>query len=204
MHIYKYESYDEYIKEQVAGNIAKLHKSWVKHDNMRALAAFLRQYYKYQPLYGLCHGSRRGNEQTWLTKSLPEGSKVYGTEISPTAKQFPLTFHWDFNKPIPECIEKCDFVYSNSQDHSPDPIKTFKVWSEQLKIGGLLILEHSDHHHSDHGNNKLDPTGFDHEADYLRIFAKQEFPRMVFIKSLDAPDKWCCKYLYFLIFERVS
>ena len=112
--------------------------------------------------FGLCHGVRRGKEQSWFRKKL-DGANVIGTDISETATQFENTVQWDFHDDNPDWQGKCDFVYSNSWDHAYDPGKAFAAWSRCLKPGGWLLIDHT-RGHMPKSSNVLDPFGATREA----------------------------------------
>lgn len=139
MKVYKYKSYDEYRKAQVKANQDKLALSWVKPETVdlvceRVLAA------NPAPTFGLCHGTRRGEEQRLFADRLK--CRVIGTEISPTAAKFPNTIEWDFHQVKPEWEGACDIIYSNSLDHARDPAKAIEVWMSCLKpTTGILAIE---------------------------------------------------------------
>ena len=57
-----------------------------------------------------------------------------------------------------EWINKADFVYSNSLDHSYDPEKALNSWISCLKPGGLCILEHA-YYHTAAEASEIDPFG---------------------------------------------
>jgi hypothetical protein len=147
--------YERYRQIQVEGNKKKLDQVWVIEENI----AFLSDYIKKtvgQPRFGLCHGTRQGKEQGWFAKYL--GCKVIGTDISDTAARYPNTIQWDFHETKPEWIDAVDFIYSNSFDHSYDPIKSLNAWMSCIKPGGLCILEHTTAH-TPSGVSDLDPFG---------------------------------------------
>ncbi len=148
--------YELYKKIQEAGNKRKIDRSWVTEEEMRFLAPHILKYTK-RPRFGVCHGTRRGLEQRWLSKYLGD-TEVIGTEISETAKSFPNTIQWDFHEEKEEWIGKVDFVYSNSFDHSYDPKKSLSTWMRSLKPGGVCIIQHSKDHTPD-TVNQLDPFG---------------------------------------------
>jgi SAM-dependent methyltransferase len=149
--------YARYRQAQIDGNKRKLHARWVHRDTIRFLAGWLRQHVA--PLsFGLCHGTRRGDEQAWFREEL--GIEVIGTEISPTATQFPHTIQWDFHRTKPEWIEAVDFIYSNSYDHSFDPRRCFRAWASCLRTGGVMLLEHT-RQHRPQAVNEMDPFGID-------------------------------------------
>ena len=90
----------------------------------------------------LCHGTRRGVEQQlFMAAYHPHVQDVLGTEISPSATEFPLTVQWDFSVPNPEWIGAWDVVYSNSFDHAFDPAVTLHTWADQLAPAGSLFID---------------------------------------------------------------
>jgi len=110
-------------------------------------------------------------------QDLGASTKVIGTEISPTATQFPNTIEWDFHNTKPEWIGSVDFIYSNAFDHSYKPAECLRGWMECLSPKGLCILEWSNCHN---GSSKMDPFGATIEeyrdminSDY---FLKEEIP----------------------------
>lgn len=82
---------------------------------------------------------------------------MLGTEIAPTAEQFPRTIRWDFHDLRPEWSGVCDFVYSNSLDHAMDPRRAVSNWLRSLRPPlGVLVIEWS----SEHGEStETDPYG---------------------------------------------
>ena len=149
--------YEKYRQVQNTGNHRKLEVVWAREDNIAFLAKYIRGTLG-TPLFGLCHGTRRGKEQAWFRKYL--GCEVVGTEIAETATQFPHTIQWDFHEVKPEWLDAVDFVYSNALDHSYDPAKCLNAWMSCVRKGGLCILEHSSLH-GPSGVSELDPFGAD-------------------------------------------
>lgn len=136
MELYKYGSYDEYVKAQEHGNRKKLRShSGVGMEVMQAIKDRIPE-----AASVLCHGTRAGYEQQYFKKAYPD-AKVLGTEISSTATSFPDTVQWDFSKPKDEWKKAFDIVYSNSFDHSICPKETLEVWLGQVSDGGSLIFE---------------------------------------------------------------
>jgi hypothetical protein len=138
MKVYKYKNYNHYVESQKKANVKKGYKTWAVRDNIKFIAEYIKSVIP-EVKTGLCHGARRGLEQDWFMESLP-GSIVTGTEIGEVKS--PVTVQWDFNKQNPLWIKKFDFVYSNSFDHAFSPEETIKIWHEQVKPGGLIILEY--------------------------------------------------------------
>jgi len=147
--------YEAYRRVQEEGNRRKLQAHWVHQNVIGFLAAWLRAHV--DPLrFGLCHGTRRGYEQAWFRERLD--IEVIGTEISATASDFPHTIQWDFHETKPEWLEAVDFIYSNSYDHSYDPRICFRAWAASLRVGGVMLLEHTDQHRPA-AVTALDPFG---------------------------------------------
>jgi hypothetical protein len=145
--------YELYKRVQTEGNHRKIRSQWVDERTIAWLSEFLKT--AVSPIeFGLCHGTRQGNEQKWFAKYL--GCKVIGTEISDTATSFPNTIQWDFHEVKDEWLGAVDFVYSNSWDHSYDPRRLFTNWMACVRPGGVCLLEHSRQHYS---ATQLDPFG---------------------------------------------
>lgn len=147
--------YSKYRDIQVQGNKSKIENIWVLEENIQFLADYIRKKNKTVE-FGICHGTRRGKEQEWFHKYL--GCEIIGTEISDTAKDYPNTIQWDFHDVKEEWLNRVDFIYSNSFDHSYDPEMCINQWISCLKPGGMCILEHSDFH-GVQGVDELDPFG---------------------------------------------
>jgi SAM-dependent methyltransferase len=142
MKTYKYKNYEEYVNCQVAANKKKSQNVWAKQKNIKAIARYLFVHFKTRHRnveLGICHGVRQGHEQEWFMKYLTN-SFVVGTEIGEILALH--TIRWDFNKMNMRWIGKFDFVYSNSFDHAYNPKDTINVWANQLKPGGLIVLEY--------------------------------------------------------------
>ena len=138
MKIFNYKDYDEYKKIQTAANKLKLDRIWVSNFSLTEIQK------RAGPFVNsiLCHGTRNGAEQTLFKKRYPNANRIIGTEISDTASQFPMTVQWDFMEPKEEWINQFDIVYSNSLDHSIDPLKTITTWIEQVSPIGYLYIDH--------------------------------------------------------------
>lgn len=137
MKIHQYKDYDEYVESQIEANIRKIRNIWVEKKTIREIAQ------RHGPAKTiLCHGTRNAAEQKYFKDFYPD-AEILGTEISPTASNFPMTVQWDFNQVNEEWIGKYDIVYSNAIDHSCDPTKTLTAWKQQLSAVGTLYLEHA-------------------------------------------------------------
>lgn len=145
MEIYKYKDYEEYKKVQIDCNKVKvkINRVWVKRENIKIVAKELKTLLD-KIEFGICHGTRIGNEQKWLSEFL--NCKVIGTELSPTATNFPNTIEWDFHEVKDEWINNTDFIYSNSLDHSCKPKECLYTWVSCLRKGGVCVLEWDESH----------------------------------------------------------
>lgn len=149
--------YERYREVQTQGNRRKIERVWATEAGISFLSHYIRKTIG-QPGFGICHGTRRGEEQKWFRKYLD--CEVVGTEISDTAEQFPHTIQWDFHDVKPEWIEACDFIYSNAFDHSYNPEACLDAWMSCLKKSGLCVIEHSSGH-SAYNVSEMDPFGAD-------------------------------------------
>jgi len=147
--------YERYKTIQTKGNHGKINLVNVEREDVQFLSSYIAKYIN-QPSFGICHGTRRGDEQAWFSEELK--CEVIGTEISDTASDFPNTVQWDFHEEKSDWIGKADFVYSNSFDHSYDPKKALSNWMRTLKPGGICVLEHS-LQHTPASTGELDPFG---------------------------------------------
>lgn len=136
MKIYKYENYEQYVEAQTEANVRKLQLVWVQKSTIHKIC--LNHPYAASVI---CHGTRNAREQIYFQEFLPN-AKILGTEISHTASKFPMTVEHDFHEPRDEWLKFFDIVYSNSFDHSYDPQKSLKTWSEQMSQFGSLYIEH--------------------------------------------------------------
>lgn len=160
--LYEYPDYETYKKVQTIGNKSKLKWQAVKESHIVLLARWMEQTLG-SVGFGLCHGTRRGAEQSWFRAHLPGNPAVIGTEISDTANQFPNTVQWDFHDENPDWAERADFVYSNSWDHAFAPRKAFEAWFGSLRPGGVMLLDHS-RDQVEEAANELDPFGISFEG----------------------------------------
>lgn len=136
MKIWKYRNHEEYKSKQIEANLAKINNVWVEKSTIQKISGIQPNASKI-----LCHGTRNGAEQKFFKEFYPD-AEILGTEISPTAKNFPMTIEWDFHKDNPEWHNKFDIIYTNSLDHSIDPIQALTVWKNQLSSNGNLYLEY--------------------------------------------------------------
>jgi hypothetical protein len=135
--IYKYEGYTEYVLAQTAANRRKIANVWVRPETIAQVA-------KNAPSLVhsiLCHGTRNGAEQKLFKHHFPRAF-VIGTEISDNTDLFQYTIQHDFHEPRDVWNGLFDIVYSNSLDHSYDPLKALRTWRAQLMPTGRLFIEY--------------------------------------------------------------
>lgn len=153
--LHAFSSYEEYRRSQIDTNQAKLGRVWVKREELDLLAGIIRAEIP-QVRFGLCHGVRNGFEVAVFRELL--GIEVLGTDISPTASQFPHVIEWDFHQIQDEWLGAVDFIYSNSLDHSYDPEHCVGQWCRCLSNPGLLFVHWSPGHNlrGEFGMNNAD------------------------------------------------
>jgi hypothetical protein len=154
-HQYGAGGFEEYRKIQIFHNKRKIDQIWADESTIGVIAAYARAHINVVTR-GICHGTRRGYEQSEFARKL--GCPVIGTEISDTAVQFNSTVQWDFHEQKEDWRGKFSFVYSNSLDQAFDPKKAMSTWVEQLAPQGLVFIEHT-MAHSTLGASEMDPFG---------------------------------------------
>jgi hypothetical protein len=188
--------YDKYKKIQVEGNKNKINQVWVLEENIAFLSKYLNKKL-FDVSFGICHGTRRGDEQAWFRKYL--GCEVIGTEISDTAEQFPDTIQWDFHDVKPEWIDSVGFIYSNAFDHSYDPEKCLNTWMSCVKKGGVCILEHTSGHER---ATELDPFGAHISAMPYLVLTWGKGAYCV-TDLLKAPLTGGIDYIYYIVIQKL-
>ena len=141
-----YSSYEEYVKVQTERNKEKLGAVFATDTELLNITGYIK---KNMPdaSFGICHGVRNGYEVIKLREFL--NIEVIGTEISETADKFPHVIQWDFHEVKDEWVGNCDFIYSNSWDHSYDFKKALDGWMSCLKSNGRLFLTYSETHNEE-------------------------------------------------------
>ena len=152
MRVFQYKDYDHYVKSQDRTNREKLDWVYASKNTIEQISND-----KKSADNILCHGTRNGTEQKYFKSFFPNAF-VLGTEISSTAHEFPMTVQHDFTMQKEEWIGKFDIIYSNSFDHSIDPEKTIRVWSEQLSKTGRMYLEYAEKQSIGNDADPLDAT----------------------------------------------
>lgn len=164
MNIYKYDSYEDYVKAQTEANHKKLHCSWVSFTTTRAISNRVKEVDNI-----ICHGSRRGTELEYFSDCYPEAT-IIGTEISDTASSFENTIQHDFHEVREDWLGKFDIVYSNSFDHSYDPCKALDTWIDQLNENGVLCVELMKD--VDNKSTEMDPLEIS-EEEYIELIKER-------------------------------
>ena len=137
MELFTHLSEDRYIQAQILKNKKKLFVIASSDEELSAVALYIKTNIPAAKV-GICHGVRNGYEVQQLRRLL--GIEVFGTDIAPTANEFPNVIQWDFHDIKKEWIGKVDFIYSNSWDHSYDPERLFSNWMNCLRPGGGLFI----------------------------------------------------------------
>lgn len=140
MKLYKYKSYDEYVKAQVDTNKKKIDRVFMEESVANLVANYVKTNIPL-PKFGICHGVRNAWEVYKFRELL--NFEIIGTEISPSADKFRHTIQWDFHEVKPEWVGAVDFIYSNSLDHSYDPHTCLKKWISCLSPDGRCFIEWS-------------------------------------------------------------
>jgi hypothetical protein len=196
--LYEYASYDEYRQTQIAFNKLKIDKVWADEETLRLLAHRVQKEFPVpRTLKALCHGTRNGFEQNFLAQIL--NVDIVGTDISETALDFPRSVQWDFHDQNLAWIGIHDFVYSNSLDQSWKPKNACQTWLDQLRQGGLLILEHTPAGHSPAAAGKMDPFGA--KPSYMPFLLASWFGHQISIEIIKSmKSNWAGKDLEVYLF----
>jgi len=174
---------DGYRNEQERGNRTKIEQIWTNEANLKFVSQWLRGRGD-SPKFIVCHGTRNGFEQRVFSSIWQ--CEVVGTEISPTASQFPMTIQADFHEVRSEWDAKSDIVYSNSLDHAYDPAKALRAWARSVRDGGVILLDKASD--SDpRGVSDLDPFGI--ALPDLLVFLLETLGEVASIEALlDVPE----------------
>lgn len=157
-YLHDYSSYEHYRGVQIAHNVRKLNNVWADERTLHRVKDILTgEFGPDARIKGLCHGSRNGFEQNFL-RSLCTSSDITGTDVSETAEMYDFSVQWDFHEINAGWVGANDFVYSNSLDQAWKPMLALQTWLNQLKPGGVLIIEHTEQH-GPQGASEMDPFG---------------------------------------------
>ena len=157
-YLYDYKSYEEYRDIQIFHNKRKINSVFADEKTLdRVGKILLKEFHSLKKIKGICHGARNGFEQNYLRGKFDKIDAI-GTDISETAKDYQNSNQWDFHDINKDWIENNEFVYTNSLDQSWQPKTAVTTWLSQLKVNGILIIEHTVEH-GPAGTSEMDPFG---------------------------------------------
>lgn len=133
----KFGDYATYRARQVEANKLKFANVFAEDEELERIATSFAAAFP-DAKFGLCHGVRNGYEVRKLRSLLP--FDIQGTDISETAASIEHCMVWDMHEAKPEWIGRVDFMYSNSWDHTYDPLLLFSRWAECLSARGRLYI----------------------------------------------------------------
>lgn len=144
---YTHNNYDRYVSLQrrltarKTGNGTKV-RSWVGNGDVKQINDLIHTYISDIKTI-VCHGCRSGVEVDLLKKLNPDAT-VFGTDIYGPAYLSDRTYfrEMDFDTVPEEWVGYFDVVYSNSIDHSRDPINTLLAWRSELRDGGICVVNY--------------------------------------------------------------
>ena len=174
MRLYKHKDYEDYKKSQIDKNVRKLKLVWVKPNEIVLMVKHINKHIP-DAKFGICHGVRNAWEVKQFRKLLC--MDVIGTDIAPSVSKFDNTIEWDFHKVKKEWINNVDFIYSNSFDHSYDPVMCLDQWMSCLTKKGICYI-----HWMKTNENKMDA------ADCFAAFQKEY--RKMFNKKYKVIDEF--------------
>ena len=164
--------------ELVKANMEKLDTVWVTEEHLNEIAHVITTTLPHasamsaSPLEsvmaGICHGVRNGYEVHELQKLLG-CTNIIGTDISHSAIQFDSVIEWDFHETKEEWIQRFDFIYTNSLDHSYDPFECIVQWMKCLKWNGACFIHWSIEHSFDPDAPFRDDSSIEDEIDCFKI-----------------------------------
>lgn len=147
----RFKNYRHYVKTQWRTARRRGAVAYFAAAEIAKICVWMKMNGLYTPWFGLCHGARNGQECDEFSRFF-FGLKMVGTDLFPNLKGTSdwnvksQILQWDFSKPNPAWIGKCDLIYSNSLDHSPLPKRTLKVWIDQLNSNGVLFIQWTEWH----------------------------------------------------------
>jgi len=162
MKVFEYRDYNHYIEGQ--RKKMNFQDLWAKPDVIYQLAEYVKDNVS-NLKFGLCHGVRRGEEISHFIGAFEDmgvkGIEIIGTDICDFASSddngLPIhpnvIFPWDFHQVKDEWIDSCDFMYTNSFDHTINPEELLDRWMMCLKKDGILLMEWQDENSGGTGTN---------------------------------------------------
>lgn len=145
MEQYEHKNYDWYVAVQRKLTARKTNHgqgcmTWIDKDGLKKVNDLIHVYAR-KVRTVVCHGCRSGIEVNVLQKLNPD-ARVYGTDLYGDAFLYDRTYfrEMDFDTVPVEWINYFDVVYSNSIDHSRNPINTLMSWKAELKRHGICFV----------------------------------------------------------------
>jgi hypothetical protein len=182
---HQYNSYADYIKQQIRTSKSKKGFVWAEPQVIEQICRAIKHA---DPRVILCQGARTGAEIKYFKKYLPK-ARITGTDLFPTGKGI---IKMDFHDVKYIWKDQFDVVYSNSWDHLYAPEWGLFVWTLYIKPAGYLILESSDKH-TDEGMSKSDPFALNHDeiVDYVSSINNSwmEYRQEIIVKSKKGSDR---------------
>lgn len=168
MRLYEYESYSQYQSVQSAKNTRQIDVVWATEREMDIIAKYVAAHLP-DAKFGIVHGAKAGWECNALQQRL--GFPFIGTDISPTALQFPNMIQWDFHHVKDEWLGQVDVISTNCLDHSYAPELALDSWMSCLQPKGLCLIEWSEYHGEEHSTLD-DPFGAS-QREYEELFSRK-------------------------------
>lgn len=145
METYKHKNYEWYVAVQRKLTARKTHHgqtvmTWIDEEGLVEVNKMIHNYVTNIKAM-VCHGCRNGVEVNVFQKLNPE-AKVFGTDLYGEAYKYDRAYfrEMDFDTVPEEWIGYFDVVYSNSIDHSRNPINTLMAWKSELKDNGICFV----------------------------------------------------------------
>lgn len=185
MYLHEYASYQEYKEIQTFHNKRKLDRIWADYDTLDLIINRVSEEFNIDgSQFALCHGTRNGFEQNYIASRI--NVEILGTDISDTASRFQRSVQWDFHDINEKWVDRCIFIYTNSLDQSWKPREAISTWLGQLKLGGLLFIEHTEAH-GPNGAGEMDPFGVN--PYYMPYLLADWFPHKITLQVIKSRKK---------------
>jgi len=145
MKLIEFDSYDQYLQVQKATVKKRGLGPYFCDLEIQRIAEWCR-INQLQVQEGVCHGARAGHECDELMRQMPQ-AEIFGTDLVPysgkskSLSSKAVVIECDFNEPYSDWIGRFGLVYTNSLDHSNDPLSTLQVWLQQLVWNGALFVQ---------------------------------------------------------------
>lgn len=132
----KEDLYNEYKNNQIKRCLAKISKKRgeIYYKTVSDNAKDIIKEKKYKNM--ICLGSRNNWEKTILKKYL-DSLEIFDLDICEKSN---CDYTYDFQKLPDSFLEKWNIIFTNSLDHSINPIETVNYWYNYLSKNGLLII----------------------------------------------------------------